>query len=324
MDIRDARAGQPDACFPIVEGDAIFAVWDKVLDAILDTCDTQDWNSVGCYHIGKEQKNWSQNPATVLVTVDKAASARDWRPSREAVVAILDAFDLPMVAVKIVGADVVCAASSTPTEFPNAKDLLESTVRAGKSVGRCQYEGESGTFGGWIELLDRETEQWRVLGLTCSHVALPDNAKIYPDSNGAPRPQMDSPSQRDLDSQLLSLDKRVDKLRNDTEYIESKRKLETPGLSLMPYEQRHHDHVNARLSSIGQEKREIEALKAEHKHHLGPVVSASGTHRDVPSKTWADGSATSMDWALIDAPERCKTNKVSSIHGIESRKKIQS
>ena len=64
-----------------------------------------------------------------------------------------------MVAVKIVGADIVCAASLTPTEFPNAKDLLASTVRAGKSVGCCQYEGECGTFGGWMELLDRETER---------------------------------------------------------------------------------------------------------------------------------------------------------------------
>lgn len=240
VEIRDARAAKPDACFPIVESDAIFAVWGKVLDSILDFCDTQDWNSVGCYHIGKEEKNWSQNPATVLVTVDKTASSRDWRASREAVVTILDAFELPMVAVKIVGADIVCAASPTPTEFPNTKDLLESTVRAGESVGRCHYEGECGTIGGWIEVLDRETDRWRVFGLTCSHVALPDNANIYTDSNG-------------------------------------------------------------------------------------PVVYASGTRRDVPSRTWADGSATSVDWALIDATEQCKskTNKVSSKQ-IKGKKKIQS
>lgn len=329
VDIRDARAGEPDACFPIVESDAIFACWGKVLDSILDFCDTQDWSSVGCYRIGKDEKNWSQNPATVLVTVNKTASSRDWRPSREAIVAILDGFELPMVAVKIVGADIVCAASPTPPEFPNAEDLLESTVRVGKSVGRCQYEGESGTFGGWIELLDRETEQWRVFGLTCSHVALPDNVagkvpKLYTDTNGGPRPQMDSPSQRDLDSRLCTLDKRSNDRTNNTEYIERQCKLETPGLSLTPLEQRYHDHDNAILSSIGQEKREIEAFKADHKHHLGSVVHASGTCRDVPSRTWADGSATSVDWALIDAPERCKTNMVSFMQSKKNPKLIWS
>lgn len=35
VEISDARASEPDKCYPIVENDVIFSVWDQVLDTIL-------------------------------------------------------------------------------------------------------------------------------------------------------------------------------------------------------------------------------------------------------------------------------------------------
>lgn len=169
VEISDARASKPDECHPIIEKDAIFSVWDQVLDTILHSCDIRDWNSVGCYRIGKH-KDWSANPATVLVTVD--TSSRDWRPSREIIISILNEFNLPMVAVKIKRANIVCATSLT-SSFPDT--AAQATAQVGQSVGRRNYEGGCGTFGGWVELFDNKTAQWCTYGLTCSHVALPDD-----------------------------------------------------------------------------------------------------------------------------------------------------
>lgn len=169
VEIRDERSSEPDKCFPIVESDAIFSLWDQVLDTILHACDIEDWNSVGCYRIGK-YKDWSRNPATILVTVD--TSSRDWRLSRESIISILNELNLPMVAVKIVRTNVIRAVSLTSTFADTAP---HGTARVGQSVGRRNYEGSSGTFGGWVEIFDRKVAQWCTFGLTCSHVALPVN-----------------------------------------------------------------------------------------------------------------------------------------------------
>lgn len=169
VEISDVRASEPDKCFPVVENDAIFPIWDQVLNTIFHSFDIQDWNSVGCYPIEKHE-DWSRNPATVLVTVD--TSSRNWRLSREAIISILNDFNLPMVAVKIKRANVICAGSLTST-FPDTVPL--GTAQVGQSVGRRDYEGSCGTFGRWVELFDRKVSRWRTFGLTCSHVALPDN-----------------------------------------------------------------------------------------------------------------------------------------------------
>lgn len=133
---------------------------------------------------------------------------------------------------------------------------------------------------------------------------------------------MDSPSERDLKSQLRAYDKRINDLTEDVEYDEVKRKLENRESPILPYERWLYDHANAIIPSLKQKKLELELFKADHKHHLGHVICASGTDRDVPSRAWTDGSLTVMDWALIAVPEQYKTNEVSSL--LDSYIKLQS
>lgn len=52
------------------------------------------------------------------------------------------------------------------------------------------------------------------------------NGVSFTDNNSAPYLQMDSPSERDLKSQLRAYDKRINGLTEDVEYDEVKRKLE--------------------------------------------------------------------------------------------------
>lgn len=60
VEISDMRAFTSDRYDLIPESDPIFPIWDHVLATILDTCDTQHWNSVGCFRIGKSN-DWTQD-----------------------------------------------------------------------------------------------------------------------------------------------------------------------------------------------------------------------------------------------------------------------
>lgn len=166
VEICDARALAPDFFYPLSPSDAIFPIWDRVLETILRTCDLTDWNSVGCYRIGKHEHR-NMNPPTVIVTVD--TSLPDWRPTRDTIVSILDFFNLPMVGVKIKRDKMVFGASSKPDLSATS---LQDMLRVGHSIGRRGYRG-SGTFGGWVQLFNGNTGRWHAFGITCSHVALP-------------------------------------------------------------------------------------------------------------------------------------------------------
>lgn len=110
------------------------------------------------------------NPPTVIVTVKN--SLPDWRPTRETIVAILDSFNLSMVGVKIKRDNIIFQASERP-DFSSAS--LQETVQVGHSIGRRGYRGDSGTFGGWVELLNSDTGQWDTFGLTCAHSVVPSD-----------------------------------------------------------------------------------------------------------------------------------------------------
>ena len=151
----------------------------------------------------------------------------------------------------------------------------------------------------------------------CIEIQTPFHDRIFfIDSSSAWGLEMDSPSETHLKSQLRAYDQHINKLKNDFQYKEIKRKMEDSRFSIQPYQKEFYNRVNAAIISIKQEIFDLEVFKKDHKHHLGHISCASGADRDIPSKTWGDGSPTTMDWALIDAPGQCKTNKVSSFLGI--------
>lgn len=152
VEISDPRAFVMDKYDQVSQSDEVFVVWDGVLDRIIANCDITGWTSVGCYKIGKHK---GPNTQTVLVTVK--SSSHDWRPARDAVVAILEAFNLHMVAVKFVRAVTTRNAVSRP-EIP-AKAIAGKEV-VGHKMAPCGFDKGSGTLGGYLELLDHHTQQW--------------------------------------------------------------------------------------------------------------------------------------------------------------------
>lgn len=171
VNLNDKRAFLRDNYNPIVETDEIFGVWNDVLARILNECEIRGWNSVGVYRIGKEDS--SRNAPTVLVTVE--SSTCDWRASREAVVKVLNDFDLPMVGVKILRADSFRAVTSRRPRIQSS--MLSGKAPVGQSIAPHGFDEGAGTLGGYVEILDGETRRWIPFGITCSHVTFPEKVE---------------------------------------------------------------------------------------------------------------------------------------------------
>ena len=78
-------------------------------------CDIEKWNSVGVFRIGKDD-DWRCNAPTVLVAVGNS-SETDHDKNREAIVEVLNGFDLPMVEVKVVRASTYRGLSTVSPAF---------------------------------------------------------------------------------------------------------------------------------------------------------------------------------------------------------------
>lgn len=152
---------------PIQQTDKISKIWDAVLERILKECHIEKWNSVGVFRIGKHV-NWRCNAPTVLVAVGNSSEA-DHDKDREAVIKILNRFDLPMVGVKVVRASTYQGLSIRPS-FQHS--MLTNKAPVGQSIAPCGFTLGSGSFGGYLEL--KKHGKWARYGLTCSHVAFPE------------------------------------------------------------------------------------------------------------------------------------------------------
>ena len=93
--------------------------------------------------------------------------------TREAIIAILDGFDLGVLAAKAKKDEIVHPGSllNKPT-LP--RSALADNAQVGQSVGSQGFKG-SGTFDGWIELRNPNNGRWYTYGLTCSRVVVPDD-----------------------------------------------------------------------------------------------------------------------------------------------------
>lgn len=134
-------------------------------------CSTKGWNSVGCYRIEKSYDG-ALNPLTILVIVDY--TDKDWRDSREAIVSVLDQFELHGVAVTMKKDEIFQFSLSLENpELPET--ALADNAQLGQSVAHKGYKKDYGTFGGWIQLLNAIDSHWYEYGLACSHEFIPDD-----------------------------------------------------------------------------------------------------------------------------------------------------
>lgn len=175
VEIADPEAFVHGRTFPVETTHPLFNLWDRVRDSILDTIDLDDVQVVGCYRFGKSPKA-VENPPTVLILV-KVESTRLWRTTREQIVEILEGFGLGSVAVAIYKDRIF----ESVLQFSPAKSI-NRRVLAGPAVigqslgleGQTETSGAGGgTLGGFLELLDQKSKEWRVYALTCFHCVVP-------------------------------------------------------------------------------------------------------------------------------------------------------
>lgn len=314
-----------DHFFPVRPEDPIYSRWYSILGDIFQRCILDHVNSIGCYRIGTTA-NWEDNPPTIFVTVN-AHTDRDWRTFRENIVLILEDHDLPMVAVKI-QADRILRGNALRKRDRMVPDAaLERPAQVGHSVGMLNNStGESGLFGGFLELRYPESEGWIPYGITSSRglfsegggqVASPFNtsksinfskdtqlqAKGYIAlrgwrCNGAhPKDtaahcflQVQQPSARDMEQHDKYCDEQMQEIVDVENHI--------------------HHHYQ-------QKKSQVEKFRQADNHHIGSVFAASWERVKssvaMPSAAMqGPGCEMEMDWALIEVPgHRMGDNNVS-------------
>ncbi|OXV06241.1 hypothetical protein Egran_05991 [Elaphomyces granulatus] len=308
VEIADERAFELPRYSPVLPSDAIFCVWDKVWDQILMKLDLKDIVCIECFRMGTSD-NPKENPPTVILTVIKQ-SARDWRQVREAVVGVLNYFNLPMVGVSI-GPGNILRQDGGWIEYP--LDAYQDAAQAGVSLGIHGSALSAGTFAGWVEIKDPRTGEWTKLGLTCFHCVDPGsnsvsstdlpqlqqwhkNSVVPGDQNAERLLKLDQPRQKDIQRELDEIEENLRSTADD-EFG----RIETAIGSdeyVTPREMRKYTQSKQLIQTYVERKTMILDFVGRDKHLLGHVFSASG-YREAGVATIRSDTPTILDWALI-------------------------
>ncbi|DAA74188.1 TPA_exp: Uncharacterized protein A8136_3686 [Trichophyton benhamiae CBS 112371] len=181
VEICDERVHIQKNSSPVPSSDPIYPLWDDVLEQILNSIDCSFVLAIECFRYGANLDG-DKNPPTVIVTVARS-SRGPWKDTREAIVSILNRYNLHHVAMQV-----------------------------GLSLGIYQSRHSSFTFGGWIEIKQEEGSAWKRLGLTCYHSVHPDistasmdDRSIYIQSPIGKRINLEQPSLKDTESVLKDM-----------------------------------------------------------------------------------------------------------------------
>lgn len=181
VEIADPLALQVPTCFPVLESDEVFHVWEAICRKILDTFNLREWVSLECYRYGKD-KDVMKNPPCIIVSVFPH-SRTNWTPTRNRIVSILHEHHLWGVGVYIVPDRIVqrmdhqhTAETDDPwvlREPVLPSDASDRPALAGASMGPDMDDSGSGTLGGFVELKFKEGGEWAKFALSCFHCVYP-------------------------------------------------------------------------------------------------------------------------------------------------------
>lgn len=179
VEIIDPRFGQRPRFFPCSPDDAIFPLWERVGESILNTLDLTGLWTIGCCRIGVSE-DLIQCPPTILLGVDRQ-TRRNWKDVREAVVRVLDSFGLSTEGVLIRKDKNVFKMDSQSTPATASTGIFMNEVNPGYSLCPQRMKHGQGTFGGWIELRNPKSGKWVPFGITCSHCVFPPDTDLSPE-----------------------------------------------------------------------------------------------------------------------------------------------
>ncbi|KAL4925541.1 uncharacterized protein BDV17DRAFT_300296 [Aspergillus undulatus] len=320
VETMDPRFMQRPKIHPCLPTDAIFPVWTHVATDIFRGIDRTGVFSIGCFRIGNSYNRMECQP-TVLLGVDRKVK-REWKPLKEAIVAILDRNNLNSVAVTICKDNKITRDGGPGDDDIGArvKDCRRDPV-LGTSLSPRSLRTARGTLGGWVELLNPQKGIWVPFAIACLHCCFPSEDGlskvdlqvlsdwkkdgVYPqDENKGRLLAIVSPSYKDMNRAIKSLKAGIEELNSDTKYRQVK-DLKDRDEFVMPYQERIWANVSKDIRAHEMEHQEMKDLLNSNEHWLGIVFAASGL-REVQSTT--DPQQLSIrDWALLPSSETNRT-----------------
>lgn len=175
VEIADPQVFESIKYFPVRQTDAIAPVWKEVCGTIINRLshNLKEWLTLACFRVGRSA-DANENPPTIVLTVSKT-STRDWQPVRDGIVEILNRRNLDSVGVLIIKDKLLFVTGPRPS-FPY--NTLTGEASVGQSLAPCNWSGGSGTFGGWVEVQDKNSGIWYPFGITFFHCVLPDGLDV--------------------------------------------------------------------------------------------------------------------------------------------------
>ena len=298
----------------LVEKDAkICQVWENLKSGIKEILGSTDWLAIDLLRRGISPIP-TENPITIAITVSEESPKDDWNMERDALVGLLEKTNLPEVAIAIARGSIRTASTHDRQILPPDSYQQESMV--GRSVGSARYTKESGTLGGFLELVFSDATT-RLVACTCYHCVLPDSIRhpsleewqqngVFPgDIQNTIR--IYQPSAIDLAETKGFLETEIGS-EDSLEHAELRIQAEDPNGFLIPFQRRKYEAVEKRISTLRALLSQNQAYDSEAESFLGTIYSASGKQR----KQFAERNST-CDWALVDViPSRQSHNYVSS------------
>ncbi|KAL2820228.1 hypothetical protein BDW59DRAFT_150909 [Aspergillus cavernicola] len=313
VEILDQRFDQRPHLFACLPTDPIYQVWQNVGPAIVDQIDLTRIVTVGCYRIGASSDR-QQCPVTVVVGVDRRAQ-RDWKPTREHIVRILDSFGLPTVGVLIRLDGHMTRMNTQPATPAPSTHIKEIAPGASLSPHKLQNR-HRGTFGGWVEIRSPSSGNWLTVGLTCHHCVFPLDAEFSGQDltnimkwkeNGVPAGDkeagdlliIDVPSKVVLREKIDELARQI-KSNSDIPVYQEVKRLKEADEFVRPGQENQCGMIQSTIDILEEERRHLKGMYHRGEYIFGRVFATSGLRQSHLTTTSTPNSLLSnIDWALV-------------------------
>lgn len=184
VEIKDPSFQKKLHLSPCPPTETIFPLWERVAKEIIRSIPLNGIFTINCLRISQSQ---STTCPTILVGVDYKEK-KDWTETRERICLILDQWGLGAVGVLIRWDKNPLSCGGIRGQKPAGVEFCKTGARPGFSFAPHGSERGMGTFGGWLELWNHETNAWLPFGVTCAHCCFhPEDGRSAPSNTSKSR-----------------------------------------------------------------------------------------------------------------------------------------
>lgn len=170
IEIADGRNLLLVFSFSVEATKPVLGKWPNLQPQIIEILGSQPWLALELRRLGDDVLTHSNNPATVVVTIEETSES-DWTNVRDEIAKLLEEAWFGYITVEIGRGVVFNGADKDPIELHDRAYTLEA--RPGSSIGpRCSTKS-AGTFGCFVRVRFPELGNWKTMALTSHSVVLP-------------------------------------------------------------------------------------------------------------------------------------------------------